>query len=289
MQYPDQLIYPGLTCEDLSDTALTRCDKAKGGGEAYVYKFKAPSGIVSVRVAQHFRHGTGMDSSKRSENVLLAVMHKQLKHENILEFIGVVERMGDVCIVTAWHDEGDALSYLRDPYHHKHVPALMVDVSKGLAYLHDIGVIHGDLHGENVLIASQNQKGSNTVKGVIADFGYSVCYNELSRSRLSAMRNHCAPELADFPSVWLSPATDVFACASTFMQLLGLPLHPLSYREDLLYTQGCRAILEGRWEGWRGLIRMMWSERPDRRPAIREVQTRINKLIKSDLRSKRSS
>jgi hypothetical protein len=56
---------------------------------------------------------------------VLAVLHKQLVHENILAFLGVVEHT-DLGIVTAWHKEGDAFSYLDDDsQRHSHVPTLV--------------------------------------------------------------------------------------------------------------------------------------------------------------------
>jgi len=78
---------------------------------------------VALRVARH--SGQAGSDSRPSETVLLAVLHKQLAHDNILEFLGVAERMGViVCIVTKWHTD-DAITYLNNPANHSDLPKLV--------------------------------------------------------------------------------------------------------------------------------------------------------------------
>lgn len=100
----------------LSNGALNTLVTA--GGEANIHKCKIRTDYV---VALRLAHKT----VPRLENAVLAVLHKQLVHENILAFLGVVEHK-DLGIVTPWHEEGDAFSYLEhDSRRHSHIPTLV--------------------------------------------------------------------------------------------------------------------------------------------------------------------
>ena len=129
------------------------------------------------------------------------------------------------------------------------------------------------------------------VKAVIADFGYSMCDGEEKESekpRISAMQGHCAPELRGPQPEWPRPASDVFACASTFVELLfGGSLDAQSYRQRLPST-GYRAIPDKQWPELDGLIQNMWCGEPGGRPTAHEVQEKIQKINQKITRSKKA-
>ena len=132
---------------------------------------------------------------------------------------------------------------------------------------------------KNVLVAKLP---SNTVRAIIADFGYSLCDGEqevLTSPRISAKQSHCAPELLSFPTLaWPSPASDVFACASSFVELLfGRPLNAQSYRQTLPST-GYRELTNRQWGELGPFIQRMWCEDPAKRPSVSQTQEKIRKI-----------
>lgn len=269
--------------------------------------------------------GQAGPDSRPSETVLLAVLHKQLAHDNILEFLGVVEQMGViVCIVTKWHTD-DAITYLNNPANHSDLPKLVCsstldhwfpcrltpDTTSDAGYQQGLVIsarlrrcswgpprcgcilyssrshrapIDHSLLQKNVLVA-------NPVKAVIADFGHSVCDGEEKESekpRISAMQGHCAPELRGPQPEWPSRASDVFACASTFVELLfGRSLDAQSYCQPLP-SAGYRAIPDGQWPALDSLIQGMRREVPMERPSVQDVQEKIQKMNKSIIKSKKA-
>jgi hypothetical protein len=135
---------------------------------------------------------------------------------------------------------------------------------------------------KNVLVATKPN--SNAVRAVIADFGYSLCDGEqevLASPRISCNEGYRAPELASL-SEWPSRASDVFACASTFVELLyGRRLSGPYYCPPLKLTSaGCRGIPSERWQEWDLMIQKMWSNNPTERPTARGVQEKIKKLVR---------
>ncbi|KAG6907250.1 hypothetical protein DXG01_009703 [Tephrocybe rancida] len=76
---------------------------------------------------------------------------------------------GRIAIVSTWMENGDINNYLRrNPTAIRGMLAL--DVANGLAYLHDLGIIHGDLKGPNILVDDGG-------RALLADFGISSVSN----------------------------------------------------------------------------------------------------------------
>ncbi|KAI6112193.1 kinase-like domain-containing protein, partial [Pisolithus croceorrhizus] len=76
----------------------------------------------------------------------------QLRHENIMPLLGITTKFDNtVSMVTEWMERGNAHRYVQnmavDPR------PLLLDIARGLNYLHDLGIVHGDVKGENVLIS----------------------------------------------------------------------------------------------------------------------------------------
>ncbi|EIN03610.1 kinase-like protein, partial [Punctularia strigosozonata HHB-11173 SS5] len=72
-----------------------------------------------------------------------AVALKRLDHPHIVPFVGV-ESGNQACIVSEWMDHGDVMSYLeRFPLANR--KQLIMDIARGLEYMHASGLVHGDL------------------------------------------------------------------------------------------------------------------------------------------------
>ncbi|KAF5357827.1 hypothetical protein D9756_001387 [Leucocoprinus leucothites] len=95
------------------------------------------------------------------------ILWAHASHPNILPFCGVllenVNNSQRICLVSPFMKNGNLRTYApRLPQ--KSRLSLILDVANGLHYLHGLGILHGDLKGENVLI-------SNEGRCLITDFG----------------------------------------------------------------------------------------------------------------------
>ncbi|KXN83999.1 Cytokinesis protein sepH [Leucoagaricus sp. SymC.cos] len=88
-------------------------------------------------------------------------------HPNVLPFYGVfLEGPLDspqTCLVSPFMKNGNLQAYARRLPQKSRLP-LISDVVNGLHYLHELGVVHGDLKGQNILISDEG-------RGLITDFG----------------------------------------------------------------------------------------------------------------------
>ncbi|KAJ3566730.1 hypothetical protein NP233_g6818 [Leucocoprinus birnbaumii] len=91
-------------------------------------------------------------------------------HPNLLPFTGVFfedngQGVPQICLVSPFMTNGNLSQYAPSLSQKDRFP-LLYDVAQGLQYLHELGIIHGDLKGQNVLITAEGS-------AVISDFGSS--------------------------------------------------------------------------------------------------------------------
>ncbi|GMF23478.1 unnamed protein product [Phytophthora lilii] len=118
----------------------------------------------------------------------------------------------------------------------------VLQLARGLRYLHVSGIAHRDLCPENILISS-----TGDVK--ICNFGASTTRAaELSRDRVAGNLHYTAPEAVS--GTWYDPVrADVWSLGAVFFVLLtGSPLLRLPFPEcrgfELVKTVGCRGVLK---------------------------------------------
>eukprot|EP00644_Phytophthora_capsici_P015685 jgi/Phyca11/535967/estExt2_fgenesh1_pg.C_PHYCAscaffold_440036 len=118
----------------------------------------------------------------------------------------------------------------------------VLQLARGLRYLHASGIAHRDLCPENILI-------SRTGDAKICNFGASTTRAaELSRDRVAGNLHYTAPESVS--GTWYDPVrADVWSLGAVFFVLLtGSPLLRLPFPEcrgfELVKTVGCRGVLK---------------------------------------------
>ncbi|KXN84892.1 Cytokinesis protein sepH [Leucoagaricus sp. SymC.cos] len=114
-------------------------------------------------------------------------------HPNVLLFYGVFLEgpieSPQTCLVSPFMKNGNLHDYSPNLPQKSRLP-LIADVVNGLHYLHDLGVVHGDLKGQNILISDEG-------RGLITDFGSShITTATIVSSSLSATTlRFAAPEM----------------------------------------------------------------------------------------------
>ncbi|KDQ17165.1 hypothetical protein BOTBODRAFT_105789 [Botryobasidium botryosum FD-172 SS1] len=90
---------------------------------------------------------------------------QDLRHPNVLPFIGLYLHESKIYLLSPWMKEGDLISFLKRNTHADRAH-MVLQIAYGLLYLHTRGVVHGDLKGANILV-------SDTGEPRLADFGLS--------------------------------------------------------------------------------------------------------------------
>ncbi|KAJ6452952.1 kinase-like domain-containing protein, partial [Mycena sanguinolenta] len=143
-----------------------------------------------------------------------ALIWRQLKHSNILAFLGISKAVfpGRLCMVAPWMDSGNILGHLASqPTADR--KALLLQVASGLVYLHERSpaVVHGDVRDANILINALGQP-------CLADFGLAILADWLATMTSSSTNNTrgnvrwLPPEVLN-PTQFGEPAVDVYSFA----------------------------------------------------------------------------
>ncbi|KAJ2234175.1 hypothetical protein H4R99_002670 [Coemansia sp. RSA 1722] len=235
-----------------------------------------PVAIGEVRIADF--SSSDFEEIRHEISVL-----KQLRHENIVKFIGVCSNRRRLCIVTELCENGDLFDFMRKvpkpPF--GQLMMFMHDIALGVSYLHTRrpSVIHRDLKSMNVLISSDN-------RAKINDFGLARI-----RPRMNTMvHTACGTPNWQAPEFWASRPSytekvDVYACALIFWEILQWSEEPYPYydmTEHQLYSQvrdhGYRPPLTKLLKYPKALldlIQQMWAQNPVDRPPMTQVVERL--------------
>ncbi|KAI6142846.1 kinase-like domain-containing protein [Pisolithus tinctorius] len=138
------------------------------GGGTLIYRGKLLSDGRTVAIKRP--RGVGMDDERAIKKILKeAHTWSKLDHPNVLSILGITTKFDStVSIVTLWMEGGNASAYVQKQENDPR--PLIKDIALALRYLHSHPkgpIIHADLKGENVLIASDG-------RAVLTDFGLSI-------------------------------------------------------------------------------------------------------------------
>lgn len=179
-----------------------------------------------------------------------ALMMSCLDHPNIVSLLGqtIQYRTAEPIIaglIMPWFDNGSVSDYLhKNPKTWLERLCIVCDIANGLAYMHSLNIIHGDLNPSNVLIG-------NDGRSVICDFGLSRFENAhtgltVSFSTLNVRR--FSPELLLEDNVVHTKASDVWAFACTAYEIFTGREPHYQIRK---YGERLKAIEEGQAPNWR--------------------------------------
>ncbi|KAJ7651257.1 kinase-like domain-containing protein [Roridomyces roridus] len=104
-----------------------------------------------------------------------AITWRQLSHPNVLPFYGLFKDGSQLCLVSPWMENRHIRKFLQklETCETGKGLSLILDIALGLQYIHERGIIHGDLQSENILVTP-------ALKACIADFGVSKVKTSMS-------------------------------------------------------------------------------------------------------------
>ncbi|KAG9032478.1 hypothetical protein FRB95_001453 [Tulasnella sp. JGI-2019a] len=158
-----------------------------------------------------------------------------LDHINILPFLGMVDIGGETYLVSPWLEHGDLSKFVPARLEFLELPGskrlshpsrrvferfdewdIIFGVASGLAYLHEMRVIHGDIKAANVLLDIE-------VRPALCDFGLTKVLDGANSLTSTAMQGAgslrwMSPEmLSNSPRTW---QTDIYALGLTIIEIL---------------------------------------------------------------------
>ncbi|KAH7338808.1 kinase-like domain-containing protein [Rhizoctonia solani] len=142
----------------------------------------------------------------------------KLEHENVHKLLGVTMFQGRLGMVSIWMEHGTLQQYLNQ---HNDISrhALVCEIAEGVAYLHGVNMIHGDLKASNILMSPE---------GIpkLTDFDYSIIsdcslvFSATTRMGGGTLR-WMAPELViDEEPIERNKMTDIYALGMTFLETI---------------------------------------------------------------------
>ncbi|KAH9057103.1 hypothetical protein EDB83DRAFT_2316074 [Lactarius deliciosus] len=200
-----------------------------------------------------------------------------LHHRNVLGFFGHVKIEDIIYSVSPWMENGNIRDYVRGNPDADRM-RLLSEVASGMEFLHENGIVHGDLCGKNVLISGDG-------KAFICGFNLSEFVNptsDMSRARW------LAPERITSASV-TSPTfkADVWSFGLLSLEVF-TDADPYSPYSDLyvpvLLSQGkppedpgsaAVGLSPKMWE----LMQSCWEVNPEVRPDMDKIQLAMRNLL----------
>lgn len=284
----------GHDCPDLTqELDLTRISSflVVGSGKNNIWRGALLDGShVALKVLRQYRFDEKQLEYGRFEPRAVRELYAWTKarHENVLELRGIAVFNRSIAAVSPWMESGTIREYLGNHPSVDRMP-LCIQVARGLAYLHGIPLIHGNLHGLNVFVTDDG----------IVKIGY------IEGARLYGERDTRSPHRDDIPDIeplrWAAPElasveggnptrrTDVYALGRTIIEIItgrvpfdGMPLHEV-YRMVAYKNQKPSPPQEITSMGERGnqlwgLLNQCWDHDPRMRPKAREVLQRLEEI-----------
>ncbi|RIB24326.1 kinase-like domain-containing protein [Gigaspora rosea] len=208
----------------------------------------------------------------------------KLNHPNINKFYGISRDplSNNFALVLQYVNGGNLRNYLFKKKQNgiyriawTDLIKISIDIANGLTYLHNINIIHRDLHSKNILI--------NDGKALIADFGISKQLNDMtgSSSYIKGIPAYTDPQY--LLNKLIDKRSDIYSLGVLFWELTsGIPpFHKLSLFEvakKIIDNQKEKAIANTP-QDFISLYEKCWSSSPDQRPTLHKILKQLKKLL----------
>ncbi|KAF8526295.1 kinase-like domain-containing protein [Hysterangium stoloniferum] len=199
-------------------------------------------------------------------------------HPHITPLFGIQNHPTIPQLIFPWYSNGSIFEYLNNHPTVDPLP-LILEVASGIQFMHDRGIVHGDLKGANIMI-------DDTGHARIIDFGLSRILSDTQGEDIyhpSGISVYwCAPELL-IEGALRTKSSDIYAFGSTILELLTgshpyVSLSTAYSRHVAVYTGASPREYAGPLRGdvreparvWR-LLEQCW-DKTERRPKIGDVR-----------------
>ncbi|KAH7338152.1 kinase-like domain-containing protein [Rhizoctonia solani] len=250
------------------------------GSMSDVYQAQLLDGTpVAVKCLREFRNSENQPDKVLKHTAQELYTWSISAHPNVLELIGLAVVQDRLAMVAPWVEYGSLLAYIKaKPTADRR--DLCMQVADGLAYMHSLGIAHGDIKGDNVMVSEEG-----TAK--ITDFGCATMKREFPVAFTVTNSLHYSVRWAA-PELFLDDGatsfeTDVYALGMTILETLTGNV-PYKDRADMavIHVVLVRKLQPVRPlkhipqntkgdELW-GLLERCWSYEPKDRPKASDVR-----------------
>ncbi|CAE6411683.1 unnamed protein product [Rhizoctonia solani] len=253
------------------------------GGSSDIYRGQLKDGTgVAVKVLRF----SVQSFSETSESIRDAAreLHTWSKcdHPNVLPLYGLVTFRSRIGMVSPWMSEGTMPCYLKaNPKASRH------DLAR-LAYLHEKGIIHGDLKGTNVLVSKEGTP-------VLTDFGNATLrdrtlkFTQAGNDSAFTVRWSAPEFIKDSGLTLRTKASDIYALGMTIYEaIVGKVPYYGETELQVIIMVAMKKIPPKRpdWicinhesgEKLWDLLTRCWSWEPEARPSVTEVELTMSQI-----------
>ncbi|KIO23542.1 hypothetical protein M407DRAFT_109094 [Tulasnella calospora MUT 4182] len=210
---------------------------------------------------------------------------RRLNSPFVLRLHGWCKFDGETYLVSPWLLKGDVVRYLAaDRNRHQKCIPLIVDIARGLDYLHMQDIIHGSLKPSNILI---NDDG----RAVLSDFSLAkpACVGAKFTQvnpQVNVFRYQAPEVISDEPISW---ASDVYSWAMTALEIItgqppfhtwtspGQLISHITKNDIPIRSDYQSPVLDKHPEIWDLFVRC-WTRVPTDRPTAQEVIQEMEKI-----------
>jgi len=210
----------------------TRQSSAKNFRDSYVLGKTLGKGNFSVvRKCRHkfsksfyaakiiLLDGNEVDNVERKEMIGNEVqIARELKHENILQFVDVFHSKDRIIMITHINELGDIYDFIanQDQISEKFARLLALEICSAVNYMHSKKIVHRDIKPENFLLNKSSTSDNYSVK--LCDFGLAEKISIASLTRVCGSPSFVAPEVLNMQPYGLP--IDVWSMGIVFYFLL---------------------------------------------------------------------
>jgi hypothetical protein len=238
-------------------------------GTTYLAKWSGQD--VAVKVAAIT--SMGLDGWKTEVNAL-----RKLHHPNIIRLMGSVynETPLTYCLVLEYCNGGDLHDALQKPTHSKFFHKIATDISCGMSYLHNRGIVHRDIKPANVLLSGH--VGTSNITAKVTDFGVASIEAKPEMTSETGTYRWMAPEVIRHHPY--SEKADCYSYGVLLWQLITredpfMNHSPLEAAGKVALENARPPFPKGTPASAKSLIESCWAEDPQWRPGFDEISKKL--------------
>lgn len=257
------------------------------GSFSVVYKARkrGEEGYFAVKIAKIEENPENCDENWGEDRILTydreriareIELWKPLDHENLCRLLDVffVDEDKKVAFIMEYAKDGDLLTILgMKSLPTETIRSYFKQLCRAVGYLHERGLVHGDIKLENILVDGENIK--------LSDFGLARRIGEASMNNNCGTVEYAAPELLQEGSSVDPLKADIWA--------LGVALYALIYGQfpfdgptpkvlkiRILTTEPLYTEIDG-FSELISLTKVLLDKNPNRRPCLKEILEVLHK------------